>query len=82
MAIDLAARLDCEVTGLAVLDRKHITSPTAVGIGGMAYKHHRDQVKLEEAKAFLERIEQGSGKAARLRAPGFRWSRRRVCRTS
>ena len=57
LAIDMAKRLDCQITGLAILDRAHITSPTAVGIGGMAYKQHRDQVKLEEARAFLQRLE-------------------------
>jgi nucleotide-binding universal stress UspA family protein len=59
LAIEMAKRLDCQITGLAVLDRDHITQPTAVGIGGMAYKQHRDQVKLEEAKAFLQRLEKG-----------------------
>jgi nucleotide-binding universal stress UspA family protein len=57
LAIEMAKRLDCQITGLAILDRAHITSPTAVGIGGMAYKQHRDQVKLEEAKSFLQRLE-------------------------
>jgi nucleotide-binding universal stress UspA family protein len=57
LALDLAKRLQCQITGLAVLDRGHITAPTAVGIGGSAFKHHRDQVKLKEAKAFLERME-------------------------
>ena len=59
LAIEMARRLDCQVTGLAILDRAHITQPTAVGIGGMAYKQHRDQVKLEEAKSFLQRLEKG-----------------------
>ena len=59
LAIEMAKRLDCQITGLAILDRAHITSPTAVGIGGMAYKQHRDQVKLEEAKSFLQRLEKG-----------------------
>jgi nucleotide-binding universal stress UspA family protein len=59
LAIEMARRLDCQVTGLAILDRAHITQPTAVGIGGMAYKQHRDQVKLEEAKSFLRRLEKG-----------------------
>jgi nucleotide-binding universal stress UspA family protein len=58
LAIGLARRWDCEITGLAVLDRAHIAGPTAVGIGGMAYKQHRDQVKLAEARAFLARLEQ------------------------
>jgi nucleotide-binding universal stress UspA family protein len=57
LAIDLAKRLECQITGIAILDRGYITAPTAVGIGGMAFKHHRDQVKLQEAKAFLDRIE-------------------------
>jgi nucleotide-binding universal stress UspA family protein len=57
LAIDLAKRLQCQITGIAVLDRAHITAPTAVGIGGSAFKHHRDQIKLNEAKAFLERLE-------------------------
>lgn len=59
LAIDLAKRLECQITGIAILDRGYITAPTAVGIGGMAFKHHRDQVKLQEAKAFLERLEHG-----------------------
>lgn len=58
LAINLARRFEASITGLAVLDRAHITAPTAVGIGGMAYKHHRDQVKLEQAKEFLARLEQ------------------------
>jgi nucleotide-binding universal stress UspA family protein len=59
LAIEMAKRLDAQITGLAILDRAYITSPTAVGIGGMAYKYHRDQVKLEEAKTFLQRLETG-----------------------
>jgi nucleotide-binding universal stress UspA family protein len=57
LAIEMAKRMDCQITGLAILDRAHITAPTPVGIGGMAYKQHRDQVKLEEAKSFLQRLE-------------------------
>lgn len=57
VAIEMAKRLDAQIAGLAVLDRGHFTAPTPVGIGGMAYKYHRDQVKLEEAKAFLGRVE-------------------------
>lgn len=59
LAIDLAKRLGCQITGIAILDRGYITAPTAVGIGGMAFKHHRDQVKLQEAKLFLARLERG-----------------------
>jgi nucleotide-binding universal stress UspA family protein len=59
LAIEIARRCQCTITGLTVLDRAHITAPTAVGIGGMAFKQHRDQVKLEEAKAFLSRLEHG-----------------------
>jgi nucleotide-binding universal stress UspA family protein len=59
LAIEMAKRLDCQITGLAILDRAHITSPTPVGIGGMAFKQHRDQVKLKEAKSFLQRVEKG-----------------------
>ena len=57
LALRLAGKFSSQITGLAVLDRAYITAPTAVGIGGMAYKRHRDQVKLEEAKAFLARVE-------------------------
>jgi nucleotide-binding universal stress UspA family protein len=57
LAIEMAKRMDCQITGLAILDRAHITAPTPVGIGGMAYKQHRDQVKLEEAKSILQRLE-------------------------
>jgi nucleotide-binding universal stress UspA family protein len=57
LALDLAKRLQCKITGIAVLDRAHITAPTAVGIGGSAFKQHRDEVKLKEAEAFLERME-------------------------
>jgi nucleotide-binding universal stress UspA family protein len=57
LALRLAKRFASQITGLAILDRAHITAPTAVGIGGMAYKEHRDQVKLKEAKAFLARLE-------------------------
>lgn len=56
-AIGLAKRLSIEITGLAILDRGFITAPTAVGIGGLAYKRHRDEVKLEQARQFLTRIE-------------------------
>jgi len=59
LAIDLAKRLECQITGIAILDRGYITAPTAVGIGGMAFKQHRDQVKLQEAKAFLGRLKRG-----------------------
>jgi nucleotide-binding universal stress UspA family protein len=57
LALRLAKRFGSQITGMAVLDRGYLTAPTAVGIGGMAYKEHRDQVKLEEAKAFLGRLE-------------------------
>ena len=57
LAHRLTKRFGSQITGIAVLDRAYITAPTAVGIGGMAYKQHRDQVKLEEAKAFLARLE-------------------------
>jgi nucleotide-binding universal stress UspA family protein len=57
LALRLAKRFGSQVTGMAVLDRAYLTAPTAVGIGGMAYKEHRDQVKLKEAKAFLGRLE-------------------------
>jgi nucleotide-binding universal stress UspA family protein len=57
LALRLARKFSSQITGLAVLDRAYITAPTAVGIGGMAFKQHRDQVKLAEAKAFLARIE-------------------------
>ncbi|MGH6886532.1 MAG: universal stress protein [Geminicoccales bacterium] len=63
LAIEIARRCQCTITGLTVLDRAHITAPTPVGIGGMAFKQHRDQVKLEEAKAFLSRLEQGFEKS-------------------
>lgn len=57
LALRLTKRFGSQITGIAVLDRAYITAPTAVGIGGMAYKEHRDQVKLGEAKAFLARLE-------------------------
>jgi nucleotide-binding universal stress UspA family protein len=57
VAVRLAQVYRADITGLAVLDRGHIAGPTAVGIGGMAYKQHRDQVKLEQAHRFLERLE-------------------------
>lgn len=56
-AIALTKRLRIEITGLAILDRAFITAPTAVGIGGLAYKRHRDEVKLGQARQFLTRIE-------------------------
>jgi nucleotide-binding universal stress UspA family protein len=56
LALRLTQRFAGQITGLAVLDRSYITAPTAVGIGGMAYKEHRDQVKLEAAKACLTRL--------------------------
>ena len=59
VAISLAKASDCQITGIAILDRAYITAPTAVGIGGTAFKQHRDQVKLEEAKASLDRLERG-----------------------
>jgi nucleotide-binding universal stress UspA family protein len=57
LALRLAKRFGSQITGMAVLDRGYLAGPMAVGIGGMAYKVHRDQVKLEEAKAFLARLE-------------------------
>jgi nucleotide-binding universal stress UspA family protein len=57
LALRLTKRFGSQITGIAVLDRAYLTAPTAVGIGGMAYKEHRDQVKLDEAKAFLARLE-------------------------
>jgi nucleotide-binding universal stress UspA family protein len=72
VAIEMAKRLDAQITGLAILDRAHITSPTPVGIGGMAYKHHRDQVKLEEAKAFLQRLEKGFQQSCELIGTAWR----------
>lgn len=57
MAIKLAQHFAADITGLAILDRDHVAGPSAVGIGGMAYKLHRDHVKLEQAHRFLERLE-------------------------
>ena len=57
LAIVLTKRFGSQITGMAVLDRGYFTAPTAVGIGGMAYKEHRDRVKLKEAKDFLARLE-------------------------
>ncbi|MGH6917701.1 MAG: universal stress protein [Geminicoccaceae bacterium] len=57
LALRLTKRFGSQITGMAVLDRGYLTAPTAVGIGGMAYKEHRDQVKLKEAKAFLAGLE-------------------------
>jgi nucleotide-binding universal stress UspA family protein len=71
LALDLARRLQCQITGIAVLDRGHIPAPTAVGIGGSAFKQHRDQVKLKEAKAFIERMEQSF--EASCEAIGAQW---------
>lgn len=59
LAVRLAEKFQSQITGLAVLDRSYIAAPTAVGIGGMAYKEHRDQVKLTEAKALLAHLEEG-----------------------
>lgn len=58
LAVDLAKRTKADITGLAVLDRDHITAPTAVGIGGSSFKQHRDEVKLREARTYLARLEQ------------------------
>jgi nucleotide-binding universal stress UspA family protein len=58
LALDLARRTAAGITGLAILDREYITAPTAVGIGGASFKHHRDEVKLREAKEFLARLHQ------------------------
>jgi nucleotide-binding universal stress UspA family protein len=58
LAVDLVKRTRADVTGLAVLDRDHITAATAVGIGGSAFKQHRDEVKLREARTLLARLEQ------------------------
>ena len=35
LAIDLAKRLDAQITGLAILDHAPISSPTPVGTGGI-----------------------------------------------
>lgn len=71
LALDLAKRRQCQITGIAVFDRAHITAPTAVGIGGSAFKQHRDEVKLKEAKAFLERMEARFGESCE--AIGAQW---------
>ena len=71
LAIEMARRFDCQITGIAILDRAYITAPTAVGIGGMAFKQHRDQVKLQEAKSFLDRLEHGFEESCE--AIGARW---------
>jgi nucleotide-binding universal stress UspA family protein len=71
LAIEMARRFDCQITGITILDRAYITAPTAVGIGGMAFKRHRDQVKLQEARAFLDRLEHGFQDSCE--AIGARW---------
>lgn len=63
LAIRLARANDAAITGLAILDRGHITAPLAVGIGGMSYKVHRDQVRLEQAHRFLGRLEDHFGES-------------------
>ncbi len=71
LAVDLAKRHDCDLTGFAVLDRAHITPPMAVGIGGMAYKEHLDKVKLEEARTFIAELEKSFRQICE--AAGIRW---------
>jgi Universal stress protein family len=71
LAIELARRFDCQITGITILDRAYITAPTAVGVGGMAFKQHRDQFKPQEAKTFLDRLEHGSQDGCE--AIGVRW---------
>jgi nucleotide-binding universal stress UspA family protein len=74
LALRLTQQFGGQITGIAVLDRDYITAPTAVGIGGMAYKEHRDRVKLEEAKAVLARLEEAF--QLRCEEAGVNW---RVC---
>jgi nucleotide-binding universal stress UspA family protein len=38
-----------ELLGLGIVDKPSITRPEAVSIGGMAFKHHRDEVRLADA---------------------------------
>ena len=54
LAIEIAVEHQARVTGVAVVDRPWITTPTATPIGGGAYKQHRDEVLLGKNRAAVE----------------------------
>lgn len=51
LAIRIAAEHGASLSGIGVVDRPRITTPTAAPIGGSAFKQHRDEVLLEKEHA-------------------------------
>jgi nucleotide-binding universal stress UspA family protein len=49
VAIALARELPARLAGLAIVDEPDIRAGTAVGIGGAAYKHERDETLVADA---------------------------------
>ena len=49
LALEWAGRFGTELVGLGILDKPSITRPEPVSIGGTAFKHQRDEVRLADA---------------------------------
>jgi nucleotide-binding universal stress UspA family protein len=60
LGIRWARRFDAFLVGLGVIDEPTIRGPEPVPLGGVYYKHHRDDVRMHEAQVkveqFLERF--------------------------
>jgi nucleotide-binding universal stress UspA family protein len=56
LGIRWARRFDALLVGLGVIDEPAIRGPEAVPLGGMYYKHHRDDVRMHQAQVAVEQF--------------------------
>jgi nucleotide-binding universal stress UspA family protein len=56
LGLELAREHGARLVGLAIIDEPDIRAGAATGIGGSAYKQHRDDVLLEDARKAAEAL--------------------------
>jgi nucleotide-binding universal stress UspA family protein len=54
VSIDIARELQARLAGIAIVDEPDIRAGTAVGIGGVAFKHERDETLVADARKQAE----------------------------
>jgi nucleotide-binding universal stress UspA family protein len=56
LGIEWSRRFGADLLGLAILDEPSITRPEAVSLGATAFKRHRDEVRLAEARRRIHEV--------------------------
>ena len=56
LGVELAREHDAQLVGLAIVDEPDIRAGAATGIGGSSFKHHRDEVLVEDATRKAEEL--------------------------